>query len=91
VEVEVSTPEDALAAACMGVDAVMLDNFSPAEARETYKRVKDGHPGIIVEVSGGVTPENAAEFARGADVISMGWLTHSAPGADLSMDIQRVP
>jgi Nicotinate-nucleotide pyrophosphorylase len=40
----------------------------------------------IVEASGGIRPENVADVARtGVDVISLGWLTHSAPALDLSL------
>jgi nicotinate-nucleotide pyrophosphorylase (carboxylating) len=43
---------------------------------------------VITEASGGVTPENILEVARsGVDVISVGWLTHSAPALDLSLEI----
>jgi len=46
---------------------------------------------VIVEVSGGVTLENLEEYARaGPDVVSMGWLTHSAKAIDLSLEVLEV-
>jgi nicotinate-nucleotide pyrophosphorylase (carboxylating) len=42
----------------------------------------------VTEASGGITPANAAEVAAtGVDVISLGWLTHSAPALDVALDV----
>ncbi len=47
------------------------------------------HSNIVIEVSGNITSDNIAAFAKtGVDVISVGWITHSAPALDLSIDIK---
>lgn len=93
IEVEVSSPEEALEAARAGADVVMLDNFAPERAREAIELLeRAGLRGrVVVEVSGGVTLENIEEYARaGPDVISMGWITHSARAIDMSLEVLEV-
>lgn len=90
VEIEVESRKDALAAADSGADIVMLDNFRPEEARKLYKELKERRPGVVVEVSGGIRPENIEQYADAADVISVGWITHSVRSADFSMRVERV-
>ena len=84
VEVEVDTLaqiEDALAA---GVDAVLLDNMEPEALRRAVAMV-DGR--AVTEASGGITPATApAIAATGVDLISIGWLTHSATALDIGLD-----
>jgi nicotinate-nucleotide pyrophosphorylase (carboxylating) len=66
----------------------MLDNFELAAIRKAVALV-DGR--ALIEVSGNVTLERVADLARaGADVISVGALTHSAPAVDISLSV-RVP
>lgn len=89
IEIEVECEKDALAAADAGADIVMLDNFSPDEARGIYAKIKKRCPDIIVEVSGGITPENIVRYADAADIISIGWITHSVRSVDFSMSIER--
>jgi nicotinate-nucleotide pyrophosphorylase (carboxylating) len=86
VEVEVSTADEALAAAEGGADIIMLDNMSPDEIR----RVKGLIPGRIkTEASGGITLANVRAVARvGVDIISIGALTHSAPALDFSLELE---
>jgi nicotinate-nucleotide pyrophosphorylase (carboxylating) len=84
VEVEVDTLDQLKTALNEKIDAVLLDNMSPdmlADAvRITNRRV-------ITEASGGVTPQTAAAIAAtGIDLLSIGWLTHSAPALNLSLD-----
>ncbi|MBO1041601.1 carboxylating nicotinate-nucleotide diphosphorylase [Brucella pituitosa] len=84
IEVEVDTREQLLEAMAIGVDAVLLDNMSPAQLREAVKII-DGR--AIAEASGGITPETvAAVAASGVDLISIGWTTHSAPNLDIGLD-----
>ncbi len=93
VEVEVSTPEEAFEAARAGADIIMLDNFSPEETRKALELLEEAglRSKVIVEVSGGIRPENVADYARtGVDVISSGYLTHSAPALDFSMEVVNV-
>ena len=75
--------EEALAA---GADSVLLDNLDD-EALARAVQVVDGR--AVTEASGGITPERArAVAATGVDLISLGWLTHSAPRLDVALDLQ---
>ncbi|HKN85349.1 MAG TPA: carboxylating nicotinate-nucleotide diphosphorylase [Nitrospiraceae bacterium] len=66
-------------------DVILLDNMTPAQVRQAVADIKGR---ALVEVSGGITLDLAGEMAAaGADYLSIGALTHSAPAADLSMDI----
>ncbi len=85
IEVEVDTLNQLEIALREEVDAVLLDNMPVnmlAEAvRITNKRA-------LTEASGGITPQTAeAVAATGVDLLSIGWLTHSAPALDLSLDL----
>jgi nicotinate-nucleotide pyrophosphorylase (carboxylating) len=69
-------------------DAILLDNMSPAELAEAVRRI-DGR--AISEASGRITPATApAIAASGVDLISAGWLTHSAQVLDIGLDWQRL-
>jgi nicotinate-nucleotide pyrophosphorylase (carboxylating) len=87
VEVEVTTPAQAEEAVQAGADIIMLDNFSPEGAELVYAAIKKADPRITVEISGGITPKTAVRYARAADIISMGALTHSVCSAHFTMDI----
>ena len=66
-------------------DVILLDNMTPSQVRDVMAIIKDR---ALVEVSGGMTVEKAREMAAmGVHYISVGALTHSAPAADLSLDI----
>jgi nicotinate-nucleotide pyrophosphorylase (carboxylating) len=68
-----------------GADVILLDNMTPAQVRQAVAVIKGR---ALVEVSGGITLDLAGEMAAaGADYLSIGALTHSAPAANLSMDI----
>lgn len=85
IEVEVDTLDQLREALLEPVDAVLLDNMTPALLAQAVRLV-DGR--LITEASGGVRPETIAAIARsGVDLISVGWLTHSAPVLDLGLDI----
>jgi nicotinate-nucleotide pyrophosphorylase (carboxylating) len=85
IEVEVESLEQLREALEMPIDAVLLDNMTTAQLADAVRIVNSR---VLTEASGGVTPENVAEIARtGVDVISAGWLTHSAPALDFSLDI----
>ncbi len=90
IEVEVTSPEDALKAAELGADIVMLDNFSPEEIKEAMELLKkSGFAGkVLLEASGGITSENIIDYATtGIDIISLGELTHSVKALDISLEI----
>lgn len=80
--VEVSDLPSALTAIRAGANRVLLDNLSPAQVRRLLQGLERAHVrrGVVVEVSGGIHERNVAAYARaGADVVSVGGLTHSAP------------
>ena len=86
IEAEVTSVEDALKAAKLGVDIVMLDNFSPAQVKAAVDLLKKkGFDEILVEASGGISSENLLEYASaGVDLISLGVLTHSVKALDIA-------
>ena len=88
IEVEVKSIDEALIAAREGVDVIMLDNFKPREVEETINLLERENlrDKVLVEVSGGITPKNVKEYAKtGVDIISSGYITHSAKALDLSL------
>ena len=86
IELEVDTLEQLAEAMAEGVDAVLLDNMSPEILAKAVAFV-DGR--ALTEASGRVTPETApAVAASGVDLISIGWLTHSAPILDIGLDFE---
>ena len=88
VEVEVENLEEVKEAVEAGAAMIMLDNMGTDEMREAVKLV-DGR--ATLEASGGITLENIAEVAStGVHYISVGALTHSAPAADLSLEITEI-
>jgi nicotinate-nucleotide pyrophosphorylase (carboxylating) len=85
IELEVDTLDQLAEALEIGVDAVLLDNMSPEAMRRAVEMV-DGR--AVTEASGRITVEIApAIAATGVDLISSGWITHSAPILDLGLDI----
>ncbi|HEY1869047.1 MAG TPA: carboxylating nicotinate-nucleotide diphosphorylase [Candidatus Cybelea sp.] len=85
IEVEVENVAQLREALEQPIDAVLLDNMTPAQLVEAV-RIVDGR--VVTEASGGVTEHNVAEIARtGVDVISIGALTHSAPAMDFSLEV----
>lgn len=84
VEVEVDTLDQLDQALDLGVDAVLLDNMSLEELTRAVAMVGGR---AITEASGRITPTTApAIAATGVDLISIGWLTHSAPVLDIGLD-----
>lgn len=85
IEVEVETLAQVEEAVTAGADAILLDNMDLETMAEAV-RIVAGR--AIVEASGGIRPDTVAEVARtGVDVISLGWITHSAPALDLSLRV----
>jgi len=90
VEVECESLEQVIEATDAGASVVMLDNMKPAQVAECVALIasKGAAGRVLVEVSGGVTIDTAPEFAiAGADLISVGALTHSAPVLDIGLDL----
>ncbi len=84
VEVEVDTLAQLEELLTLGADAVLLDNMTPAALAEAVRMVGGR---MLTEASGRVNRETApAIAASGVDLISVGWLTHSAPILDIGLD-----
>ena len=84
IELEVDTLAQLEEALALGVDAVLLDNMDPPTLHRAVAMV-DGR--AVTEASGRITPQTAPEVAAtGVDLISIGWLTHSAAVLDIGLD-----
>jgi nicotinate-nucleotide pyrophosphorylase (carboxylating) len=84
IEVEVASLEQLRVLLATPVDIVMLDNMRPEEMAEAVRLVAGR---MLVEASGGVTLDNVRKVAEtGVDIISVGWITHSAPALDVALD-----
>lgn len=82
IEVEVRNTEEINQALAAGVDRIMLDNFTPERTREAVKLINGA---TEIESSGGITLETLREYGEcGVDYISVGALTHSVKGLDMS-------
>ncbi len=90
IEVEVESAEDAVLAAKLGVDIIMLDNMQPEMIIETLGILKEKgfRDSVIVEASGRISQANLENYAKtGVDVISMGSLIHKSRWVDISLEI----
>ena len=86
IEIEVDTLDQLREVLAAGADAVLLDNMSTAQLREAVGLV-DGR--MVTEASGGITLANLGDVAAaGVDIVSLGWLTHSAPILDIGLDLE---
>jgi nicotinate-nucleotide pyrophosphorylase (carboxylating) len=91
VQIEVRDERELREALDAGAQAVLLDNMTPEQARHCVELVRSIRPECIVEISGGITLENAQAYAQtGADFLSSGALTHSAPAANLSLLVDSI-
>ena len=87
IEIEVENESDACTAAQMNVDVIMLDNLDPHTGERIARKIRHINPRILIEVSGGIRPENIDKYAAFADRISLGYLTHSSKNKDFSLEI----
>lgn len=88
LEIEAQTLAEVDEALAAGADIVLVDNMSPEDVREAVKRAAGRSR---VEISGGVTLPRIADLAStGADYVSVGALTHSAPAVDISFEIEPI-
>jgi len=91
IQIEVRDQRELREALAAGAESVLLDNMSPAEASECVSLARSLQPECIVEISGGITLENVRAYAEtGADFLSSGSLTHSAPAASLSLLVDSI-
>ncbi|RIW37677.1 carboxylating nicotinate-nucleotide diphosphorylase [Bacillus salacetis] len=87
VEVEIETREGLREAIECGADIIMFDNRTPEEIAEW---LEDVPPHIITEASGGIQMENIVDYAKtGINYISLGFLTHSVRGLDISAKVMN--
>ena len=90
IEIEVETQKDAVLCARLGVDIIMLDNFSPTEIKKTIKKITELklRNKVILEASGRINSKNIIKYAEtNVDMISVGSITNSVDGVDLSLEI----
>lgn len=86
IEVEVERLDQIDEALAAGADVILLDNMDLESMRRAVQKIAGR---ALVEASGGIRPEDvAAVAATGVDVISLGWLTHSAPALDFSLEVE---
>jgi nicotinate-nucleotide pyrophosphorylase (carboxylating) len=86
IEVEVDSLDQLREVLDLGVDAVLLDNMSLDDLRAAVRLARGR---ALTEASGGIRPDTAAAIAAtGVDLLSVGWLTHSAPSLDVALDVE---
>lgn len=87
IEVEARTYNEALEALEAGADIIMLDNMNPEEATQTAVKLKCKNGSVLVEVSGGITPETIKSYMHPSiDIISISKILFSPP-TDMSLKI----
>lgn len=88
IVIEAQTLEQALVFATFPVDVLMLDNFGVPQLARAVRLVRAVHPSLPIEASGGVSLKTVRAVARtGVDRVSVGAITHSAPAADISLEL----
>ena len=90
IEIEVETQNNAVLCAKLGVDIIMLDNFSPIQIKKTIKKLTELglRKKVVLEASGRINSKNIANYAKtNVDMISVGSITNSVNGIDLSLEI----
>jgi len=90
VEVEVENQRDAILATSSGATIVMLDNFSPVQIKKTITTLqkKKLRNKVKLQASGGINSKNITTYAKtGVDMISVGSITNSVKGLDLSLEV----
>ena len=90
IEIEVETQKDAILCAKMGADIIMLDNFSPEKIKKTVNKLTELklRNKVVLEASGRINSKNIAKYAKtNVDMISVGSITNSVNGIDLSLEV----
>jgi nicotinate-nucleotide pyrophosphorylase (carboxylating) len=91
IQIEVRNEAELREALSAGAESVLLDNMSPDEARHCVSVTRSIRASCVVEISGGITLQNARAYAlTGADYLSAGALTHSARAADVSLLVDSI-
>jgi len=89
-EVEVENTSDAVLAAKEGATIIMLDNFTPTQIKKTIQTLKNQklRNKVLLEASGGITTKNISKYGQTkVDIISVGSITNSVKGIDMSLEI----
>jgi len=89
-EVEVENTADAVLAAKEGATIIMLDNFTPIQIKKTIQVLKNQklRNNVMLEASGGINSKNISKYGQtGVDLISVGSITNSVKGIDMSLEI----
>jgi nicotinate-nucleotide pyrophosphorylase (carboxylating) len=92
IECEVKNDYEAIEAIESGANIIMLDNFSVLDAKKTILKIIDLglRDRVKIEISGGINLQNVIDYAKlKPDIISIGYLTHSAPSLDFSLKIRN--
>lgn len=85
IELEVRNTDEIRQALAAGVDRIMLDNFTPERTKEAVELIRAVNPAVEIESSGGITLDTLRAYGEaGVDFISVGALTHSVKGLDMS-------
>lgn len=85
IEVEVRNTAEVDEALAVGCDRIMLDNYTPERTAEAVKHIRAVNPAVEIESSGGITLDTLRPYGEaGVDFISVGALTHSVKGLDMS-------
>lgn len=90
IEIEVETLEEAIDAAKNEADIILLDNMSPEGIKKVLSSLEaiNLRSNVLIEASGGINPNNIIDYAKtSVDIISTGYLIHSAKALDLSLEI----
>ena len=90
IEIEVETMRDAILCAHLGADIIMLDNFSPIQIKKTIKKLNKLklRKKVVLEASGRINSKNIVKYAQtNVEMISVGSITNSVDGIDLSLEI----
>ena len=90
IEIEVETQKDAILCAKMGADIIMLDNFSPEKIKKTVNKLTELklRNKVVLEASGRINSKNIVKYAKtNVDMISVGSITNSVEGIDLSLEV----
>lgn len=93
IEVEAKKLSEAIEAARLGADIIMLDGMSIEEARETIETLRrlGLRDKVLIEISGEINEDNILDYARlNPDVISVGKITHSIASIDVSLEVVKV-
>ena len=89
-EVEVENISDAVFAAKSGAAIIMLDNFTPSQIKKAITVLKKEklRNKVLLEASGGISEKNISNYGKtGVDIISIGSITNSVKGIDMSLEI----